>query len=270
MPEKDDITIQPSEDGSTDNLAETETTETPKKKLEVPGVGEKTAEEIAEAFRAKENEAKWRREMNEKGIELNEIKRKLAEDRAEIERKFSTFEERIKDSQTTPTRDWRTVDDPDERERLRELERIKEKNETNKRIRELEEKLTAAEVAKKNKDTYDYWNDIYEDAIIDHGFEDKNSNELLRSVVQKKLTDLGMANWTPNKIKDTVKQCREVLVERDKSAAERYANIKKKGLKIKPPSSGNQPAPQAAGKFKAGMSALERRRLMAQDPNLQD
>jgi len=273
----DDLNIQPAE-GQPD-LGEEGTAQEPKK-YTIPGLeGEFTAEQITSWKTDSDNKQDWRRALNDKGVELNEVKRELdnkAQSLSEIERRLNELDTRVSQPQQ-PTRDWRTIEDPVERQSvfLEEFARKADErfDKTEARIQQFEQKLTARERAERERAEMQKWQNVADTAIDQVLPADlpEETEPKIRKAIQgymgMELSEIDKRNWNSEAFARAARNAYEAIDAFGTSKVEKIVKSKKKGAEAKTVTSGQAAAPEAKNKFNAKMSKAERMEMMRKDPN---
>ena len=272
----DELNIQPAE-GQPD-LGEEGTAQEPKK-FTIPGLeGEYAPEDIAAWKRDSDNKNDWRRALNDKGAELNEVKRRQEEKEqklAEIERRLNDIDTRVSQPQT-PSRDWRSIEDPVERNQvfLEEFSRRADErfDKLERENKQLKEGLTAQQIADKQKAEMQYWQNVADQAIesvLPEDFpEDPKFRKLLQAQMGIELSETDKRNWNPETFARAARNGYELLETFGKTKVEKLIKSKKKGAEVKTSAPGQPPAPEAKNKLSPKMTKAERMAIFKSDPNI--
>lgn len=233
------------------------------------GETEYTLEQLAEAVKDHENIKDWRRDLNEKGRELNEQRRQMEVGLAEIRSTKELLEKFANSPQTiAPKRkDWREVEDPGEKLALA-LEDLDEwKNKYEEKLIKIENERKETSKQEQQRKLAEYWDETVTTAIDKYALDGNDlDRELLEGYVSKKMLELGVDRWSPEAVDDFATKGRELIDKLGTAKVSDYVEGKNQDRKRKVNTPGSPPAPSAK-RFSHKMNQRERLAMMEDDPN---
>lgn len=263
--------IQPAEEPAATEVVETDP---PKpSKITLPDGSEVTAEQVAEAMKTQEDKANWTRSLQEKGERYNVQLRELADrgtDTQSLKDELAAIKEQIANVPKADT-DWKNEEDPDKKTAKFYQSISNTLDRFGGRIEKIETKQSADVTERKDRETMQYWDNVYINACNANQVADnQKANAFISTYVKGKMVEAGGQNWSPDKIQGFAKDAREYIVATGQEAVDKWSKKKVKDKKKPTPSgSGETPAPVAGQKIKGSASLSEQTKIMHNDPNLQ-
>jgi len=262
MPQEEDKTTEqdPGETQATD-LDETKVTEPLTYKM--PDGRELTADEIAKALKSEENETKWRKELSDKGREVNEGRRRQVDELRTLKDDISSLKDDYNRPKPEPRKPWRDEEDPEKRTNLFYEEMSDRMSNVEKSNRDFREGLTTKQKADDIKRVDGQWQILADDTLdkLEGVPDDPDLRDVINATMGLELGRIGKQNWTPEEFKRAAQKALDSYNKVKALGQDELVVKKKKDKNLKTGSPGSASAP-GKKKITPGMSKAERDKIL--------
>lgn len=240
--------------------------------IKLPDGRELTAEQVAEAMKTQEDKANWTRSLQEKGERYNVQLRELADrgaDTQALKSELNAIKEQIANAPKADI-DWEHEEDPDKKTAKFYRSISNTLDRFGGRIEKIETKQSADVTERKDRETMQYWDNVYINACNTHQVADnQKANSFIMTYVKGKMVEAGGQNWTPEKVQNWANDAKNYIVSTGQEAVDKWSKKKVKDKdKPTPSGAGVTPAP-VADKVKGSTNLTKQMEMMKNDPNLQ-
>ncbi len=264
MPNEEKNTQTADEESGTPSGGDKPATETPSK-INIPGVGEASPEQVKEWKEKADNEAKWRASLDKHGAELNASQRKTEELARDYSSKLSELES-LKEQLREPEVDLSTIEDPAERDRAEKRILYNKVERVTRELQKLREDQVAAEAKSQYQKKVTGWTETLNDVVDKYadGLDDEE-RETLDEKIKAKMGRKNPDQWMPEDFDEAARISKDQILRiRQKSVDNWAAGKKKTAEESKVIKSGGAAAPKKT-ELNANMSQEERLAAIAKN-----